>query len=105
MAEDTMKTLTPFRLFSLLLSLLLLASCSESPKAVFMHQCVNNSNAFNKQECECAFTLLSKKFPEDKLTQFMASKINTAQSLTEEQRQYLGYSAKALQYCSRHRRG
>ncbi|EMF4673847.1 hypothetical protein V8S68_003682 [Providencia stuartii] len=105
MAEYPMKNRNLFRLYLLLLSLFLITNCSESPKEVFMHQCVNNSNAFNKQECECAFTLLTKKFPEDKLAQFMASKINTAQSLTEEQRQYLGYSAKVLQYCSRHRRG
>ncbi|WP_336431599.1 hypothetical protein [Providencia sp.] len=100
-----MKNRKLFHLSPLLLSFLLIASCSESPKDVFMHQCVNNSNAFNKQECECAFTILTKKIPEDKLAQFMASKINTSQSLTEEQRQYLSYSAKALQYCSQHRRG
>lgn len=62
MAEYTMKTLNPFRLCPLLLITLLLASCSESPKAVFMHQCVNNSNAFNKQECET--TTLKQKIQE-----------------------------------------
>ncbi|EMA4783580.1 hypothetical protein U3C50_003347 [Providencia rettgeri] len=91
--------------YSFLLMVALLSGCSDSPKETFMQQCVNNSNAFNKQECECAFNLLTKKFPEDKVAQFMASKINTAQSLTDEQRQYLSYTAKTLQYCSKNRRG
>ncbi|EDU57469.1 hypothetical protein PROSTU_04714 [Providencia stuartii ATCC 25827] len=40
-----MKNRNLFRLYLLLLSLFLITSCSESPKEVFMHQCVNNSNA------------------------------------------------------------